>query len=352
MSSAAEDKINVFHDQKKEFFRFENGETAWLFEITNGVISAKISDFGGVIYSLKVPDKDGDLVDVILGCQDPNLYQNKVLYFGSLIGRCANRIKSGRFSIGRIKYQLAKNDKGINALHGDSEFSHNLWQVENWTRNQLVLNFFSPALAYGYPGNLWIKVTYTITDDNSFEIDYWAKSDEKTIVNLTNHAYFNLSGDGDILNHEFMLRSDFLTETDDELIPTGKLKSVDGTLYDFRTPKKFGEVLPYLTQKNGLDDNFVLNKDYESLPAGIAYSPDSGIEMSYYTSDIGVQIFTANRYKLPIVLKNGKEAPVWGGFCLESQHFPDSPNHKNFPSILLNAGESYHQTTRFKFKVR
>ena len=257
MISVAEDKINAFNVEKKEFFRFHNGKTAWLFEITNGVMSAQISDFGGIIYSLKVPDRNGKLVDVVLGCQDPELYQNKVLYFGSLIGRCANRIKSGTFFIDGIKYQIAKNDKGINSLHGDSEFSHNLWHVDDWTQNQLVLKFFSPALSYGYPGNLWVKVTYTITPDNSFEIDYCAQCDETTIVNLTNHAYFNLSGEGDILEHEFMLRSDFITETDNNLIPTGNLLSVENTFYDFRAPKKFGEVLPKLTQKNGLDDNFV-----------------------------------------------------------------------------------------------
>ena len=338
--------------EKSHFFDLDNGIKASLYKITNGVITAEISDFGGIIYSLQVPNKNGTLTDVVLGCQNPETYKNKILYFASIIGRCANRIKDGKFTLDNTIYQVAKNDKERNALHGNSEFSHSLWQVAELQSNSITLKFFSPSMQYGYPGNVWVKVTYKVTEDNAFEIDYQAKCDEKTILNLTNHAYFNLAGEGTIAEHEIELRSNFITETDADLIPTGKLLDVSGTLYDFRTPKKFGEVLPKLTLRNGLDDNFVLDKSDETLPAANVYSAASGIEMKFFTSDIGVQIFTANRYKLPIILKNGAEAPIWGGFCLESQHFPDSPNHDNFPSIELNRDEIYHQTSRFEFSIR
>lgn len=337
---------------RKEFCQLDDGTQTWLFSISNGVMSAEISDFGGIIYSLKVPNKNGTLTDVVLGCKDPETYKKKVLYFASIIGRCANRIKDGKFTLDNKVYELAKNDKGLHALHGDSEFSHNLWQVDSYSANSITLSYFSPAMKYGYPANVWVKVTYSITEDNSFVIDYRAKSDGKTLINLTNHAYFNLNGEGDILEHDFMLRSNFITETDSELIPTGKLSPVDNTLYDFRKAKKFGEVLPKLVSRNGLDDNFVLDKSDESLPAAVAYSEKSGIEMSFFTTDVGVQIFTANRYKIPLVLKNGEVVPIWGGFCLESQHFPDSINHENFPSVILKRDQVYHQTSRFEFKVK
>lgn len=333
---------------KRDFFMTSQGEQISVYTISNGRISAEIIDWGAAIYSLNVPNKDGKMQQVTLSYQQKETYEVNRWSFGAIIGRYANRIKDGKFVLDGTTYQLPCNSNG-NCLHGGGEFAHSLWQVVNHDEQSIVLKYFSEAKKFGFPGNMQVVVKYTVTDDDALQLDYEATADCRTVVNLTNHVYFNLDGNATVFDHELQLNADEYTITDSGLIPTGEIGKVSGSLYDLRKPVRLGDVLP---KNSGFDDNFILKGDASELK-GMLYSPNSGIEMSYFTTEPGVQIFTANTMgEGVVVLGNGSKAENFAAVCMESQHFADSPNHPNFPSTVLNPCEVYKQTTKYKFKLR
>ena len=333
---------------KKDFLVASTGENISLYTISNGTVSAEILDWGATIYSLNVPDKNGKLRDVTLGYCENVDYEANRWSFGAVIGRYANRIKDGKFILDGIQYNLTQNSNG-NCLHGGGEFAHNLWQVADYSNDSITLQYFSQDGSFGFPANMQVVVKYSITKDNGLQIDYEATADRRTIVNLTNHAYFNLSGEVTVFDHELQVNADEYTMTDSELIPTGEIAKVENSIFDLRKSVNLGEVLP---KNGGFDDNFILQGGIEKCQA-VLYSPNSGIEMSFFTTEPGVQVYNANTIGDDnVILKNGKKAENFSAVCLEAQHFADSPNHKNFPSTVLNPCEVYKQTTIYKFKVK
>lgn len=333
---------------KQDFLVTSKGEAISLYTISNGRISAEILDWGATIYSLNVPDKNGNLRDVTLGYRDRETYEGNNWSFGAVIGRYANRIKDGKLSLDGVNYQLPCNSDG-NCLHGNGEFAHSLWQVASYDEKSVTLQYFSPDGSNGFPANMQVVVKYSVTDDDALQIDYEATADRRTVVNLTNHVYFNLDGKETVFDHELEVNAEEYTITDSNLIPTGEIGKVESTLMDLRKRVRLGDVLP---ENGGFDDNFILQGGLEKVQA-VLYSPNSGIELSCYTSEPGVQVYNANTIGEDIViLKNGKKAENFSAVCLEAQHFADSPNHKNFPSTVLNPCEVYKQTTIYKFKVK
>jgi aldose 1-epimerase len=322
----------------------------------NGLV-AVITPFGGKVISLWVPDKAGKLGDVVLGYDLADEYIKGNPYFGALIGRYGNRIAKGKFSVDGKEYQLATNN-GANALHGGPVGFHNLlWQKKSTTPNQIVLTYLSKDGEEGYPGNLNAQVTYTLTDDNELMIDYEAVTDAPTIVNLTHHSFFNLAGagNGDILNHLLTIQADKFTPVDSGLIPTGELKPVKGTPFDFTKPTPIGqhinETNEQLANGKGYDHNWVLIKKANELSlAASVTEPTSGRVMEVWTTEPGLQFYSGNFLDGTNIGKGGKKYEYRTGFCLEAQHFPDSPNHPDFPSTILRPGETYSQKTIYRFK--
>lgn len=323
----------------------------------NGLV-AVITPFGGKVISLWVPDKTGKLGDVVLGYDLADEYIKGNPYFGALIGRYGNRIAKGKFSLDGKEYQLATNN-GANALHGGPHGFHNLlWQKKNSTPNQLVLTYLSKDGDEGYPGNLNAQVTYTLTDDNELMIDYEAVTDAPTIVNLTHHSFFNLAGEGngDILNHMMTINGDAFTPVDSGLIPTGELKPVKGTPFDFTKPTAIGkhidEADEQLKNGKGYDHNWVLSKKANELSlAATVTEPTSGRVMEVWTTEPGLQFYSGNFLDGTNVGKGGKKYEFRTAFCLEAQHFPDSPNHPDFPSTVLKPGDKYSQKTIYRFRI-
>lgn len=323
----------------------------------NGLV-AVITPFGGKVISLWVPDKTGKLADVVLGYDLADEYIKGNPYFGALIGRYGNRIAKGKFTIDGKEFQLATNN-GANALHGGPGGFHNLlWQKKETTSNQLVLTYFSKDGDEGYPGNLNAQVTYTLTDDNELMIDYEASTDAPTIVNLTHHSFFNLAGEGngDILNHLMMINGDRFTPVDSGLIPTGELKPVKGTPFDFTKPTPIGmhinDADEQLKNGKGYDHNWVLTKNANELSlAATVAEPASGRVMEVWTTEPGLQFYSGNFLDGTNIGKGGKKYEFRTAFCLEAQHFPDSPNHPDFPPTVLRPGEKYSQKTIYRFKV-
>jgi aldose 1-epimerase len=316
--------------------------------------------FGGTLTSLLVPDKDGKMSDVILGFDNVSGYLSPEFkksnpYFGALIGRYGNRIAKGKFTIDGKAYQVGVNNNG-NSLHGGNVgFNQKVWTAKPGTSAEgqtLTLTYLSKDGEEGYPGNLNVTVTYTLTNDNSLSIDYAATTDKATPVNLTNHAYFNLAlgQSKDVLAHQVTIPADRYTVVDAQLIPTGELKAVKGTPFDFTTPHAIGERIAQVP--GGYDHNWALNNATGQHSAATVYEPTTGRTMEVKTDEPGVQFYTGNF--LDGSLK-GKDGVVYGkhaGFCLETQHFPDSPNQKDFPSTILKPGETYHTTTSYTFGVR
>ena len=343
------------------FGKIANGTEVQLFTLTNASgAKATITNFGGTLTSLMVPDKNGKLGDVILGFDNVSGYQSPEFlksgpYFGALIGRYGNRIKGGKFSLDGKMYTLAKNN-GPNSLHGGKVgFDKVVWHAEPGTSadgQSLKLTYLSKDGEEGYPGNLNVTVVYTLTNDNALRIDYTATTDKATPLNLTNHAYFNLNhGAGkDILGHQVTLPADRYTVVDATLIPTGELKPVKGTPFDFTTPHAIGERIAKVP--GGYDHNWVLNGGNGQHAAASVYEPVSGRTMEVTTDEPGIQFYTGNF--LDGTLK-GKGGTVYGkhaGFCLETQHFPDSPNQPKFPTTVLKPGETFHSVSTYKFGVR
>jgi aldose 1-epimerase len=343
------------------FGKTTDGTEVQLFTLANANgVRATITNYGGTLTSLLVPDKDGKMGDVILGFDNVSGYQSPEFvkagpYFGALIGRYGNRIKGGKFSLEGKDYTLAKNN-GPNSLHGGLKgFDKVVWQAEPASSadgQSLKLTYVSKDGEEGYPGTLTVNVVYTLTADNALKIDYTATTDKATVLNLTNHAYFNLNhGAGkDVLNHEVTLPADRYTVVDATLIPTGELRPVKGTPFDFTTPHAIGERIGQVP--GGYDHNWVLNTATGEHAAATVYDPATGRTLEVTTDQPGIQFYTGNF--LDGTLK-GKGGTVYGkhaGFCLETQHFPDSPNQPKFPSTELKPGETYHTVSTYKFGVR
>jgi aldose 1-epimerase len=338
----------------KDFGKTSDGATVKEYTLTNseGAIVRLISR-GATLTEWHVPDKSGKTTDVVFGFDDVAGYESKENgYFGATTGRVANRIAGGKFKIDGKEYQLAKND-GPNTLHGGVKRSLDkvVWQgkpFENEEGEGVVFTYVSPDGEEGFPGKLTTKVTYTLTDKNELKIDYEATTDKATPINLTNHAYFNLSGAGapTILDHELKLAADHYTPIDDTLIPTGEIAPVEGTPFDFREFHKIGERVNQLNDKpgKGYDHNFVLNnQDGDLALAAEVREPKSGRVLKVFTTEPGVQFYGGN-FLAGVKGKDGKPYAHRSGFCLETQHYPNSVNQTNFPNAVLKPGETYTQT--------
>lgn len=335
-----------------------SGEAVTLYTMTNSNgMTVKVLDRGCIIQSIIVPDKDGKPVDVALGYDTVAAYEAGSCFYGAFVGRYANRIGKSRFPLSGQTVQLTPNEKS-NHLHGIycTSFFYALP-----SGNSLVFRRTSPAGEEGYPGKLELTVTYTLTDDNALILDYQAQTDADTVVNLTNHSYFNLSGhdSGSSLDQILQISASKATAIDSESIPTGENFDVTGTPFDFRTPKAIGRDLdltfPQLAVAGGYDHNFLLDTDGMEQPFAVAYSPATGIAMDCYTTQPGVQFYNANFVQDDPSTGKGKGGATYiqrSAFCLETQHYPDSPNQPAFPSTVVKAGETYHQVTKYQFSVR
>lgn len=318
-----------------------------VFSITNALgFEVSIMTYGGAITSLKTPDHHGNFGDIVLGFETLDEYARNPRYFGALIGRHANRIARGRFSLNGVEYQLPCNN-GPNHLHGGFKgFDKRVWNGST-AGNVVHLSYLAEDGEEGYPGNLTAVVTYALVD-NELYIDYHATTDRDTIVNLTNHSYFNLRGAGTILDHELMLNADHFTPVSSDLIPTGEIKSVEGTPMDFRKAKAIGAELDQVA--GGYDHNFVLNDWDGSLRlAARLYEPVSGRALEILTTEPGIQFYSGNFLDGSYIGKNGVAYEKYTGLCLEPQHFPDAPNHPNFPSTVLRPGEEYKHRSVYRF---
>ena len=323
-------------------------------------LKATISTYGGTLTSLLVPDKTGQLGDVVLGFDNVSGYQSPEFrkanpYFGALIGRYGNRIAKGRFSLDGQEYKLAQNN-GPNTLHGGNQgFDKVLWEAVPGTSAEgqtLTLTYLSKDGEEGYPGNLRVTVVYTLTADDALKIDYSATTDQATPVNLTNHAYFNLAlgQQPDVLAHVVTIPADRYTVVDDGLIPTGELRPVQGTPFDFREPHAIGERIAQVP--GGYDHNWVLNNETGSHLAATVFEPNSGRTMEVTTTEPGVQFYTGNFLDGTLTGKSGVRYGKHAGFCLETQHFPDSPNQAKFPSTVLRPGQTLQSTTTYRFSIK
>lgn len=331
-----------------------DGKKVMLYTLTNSNgVEVKISNYGGTITSWVTPDKSGNKSDIVLGFDNLEGYLNKPPYFGATIGRYGNRIANGKFTIDGKTYDLAAND-GKNHLHGGEKgFDKVVWDVmPSANNNALTLHYISKDGEEGYPGNLDVTVMFTLTSDNELRIEYNAKTDKATPVNLTNHSYFNLTGDvsNTILNHVLWVDADRYTPVDKGLIPTGELKSVKGTPFDFTEPTKIGSRIDAV--EGGYDHNFVLNNSDSSLKL-VAYVTDSvsGRRLDVSTTEPGLQFYTGNFLNGSIQTSNGKSIGKNSAFCLETQHFPNSPNQPSFPSTILQPGQQYHTVTTYKVSI-
>jgi len=346
------------------FGTLPTGEQVHAFTMTNARgLEMRVLDYGGIIVSLRTPDRAGNLADIVLGFDDLQGYVKSSPYFGAITGRYANRIAKGRFTLDGTTYKLAVNN-GPNALHGGLKgFDKVVWQTEPSVDSsgvRLVLRYTSDDGEEGYPGTLRATVAYTLSDSNQLAVEYEATTNKPTPVNLTQHTYFNLAGEGSgpVLGHVVTINADRYTPIDSTSIPTGELPSVAGTPFDFRSPTPIGARIdqrdPQLENGRGYDHNFVLNRPQGSsavVHAAHVVEPASGRTLDVFTTEPGVQFYTGNFLDGKVVGKNGHAYPFRGGFCLETQHFPDSPNQPKFPSTILRPGDTYRSRTVFTFGV-
>ena len=333
-----------------------DGDEVQLFSLNNDQgMEVKITNYGGIIVAIKVPDRKGKIDDVVLGHDTLDGYLHLSRYFGALIGRHANRIARGKFVLNGVEYSLATNN-GKNHLHGGLKgFDKLVWEACE-IEGGLQLTYLSQDGEEGYPGNLEAIVTYALTDANELRIEYRATTDCDTIINLTNHSYFNFAGAGTILDHEVQINADTFTPVDESLIPTGEIRSVKDTPMDFTSPMAIGARInddyEQINNIGGYDHNFVLREESEALKkAATVYEPKTGRVMEVWTTQPGIQFYSGNFLNGSIVGKSARAYVKHSGCCFETQHFPDSPNHPNFPSTVLKPGEQYQQTTVFRFSV-
>ena len=343
-------------------FGTHDGRPITLYTLTNSHgVEIRAMNYGGIIVSILVPDRKGQLADIALGHDSLEGYIPNPPYLGAIVGRYANRIANGTFTLDGNTYTLPKNN-GPNTLHGGTTktFDKVVWDSEALKgKTGVAFSYLSKDGDDGFPGNLKVNVTYTLTDSNSLVIDYEATTDKATPINLSQHSYFNLAGEGngDILNHEIMINADRFTPVDKNLIPTGELRAVKGTPLDFTTSTRAGERIDdkydQLELAHGYDHNFVINRKGPGLEfAARVYEPTSGRVLEVSTTQPGVQFYTGNFLDGTVTGKHGHVYQRRYGFCLETQHFPDSPNHPDFPTTILRPGEAFHSKTVFKFSAK
>jgi aldose 1-epimerase len=346
---------------QQPFGKTKEGTEVSLFTLRNAKgVEARISNYGGIVVSLKVPERNGKLSDVVLGYDNLDGYLKETPYFGALIGRYGNRIARGKFTLDGKEYTLATNNYP-NALHGGNKgFDKVVWQpmiLANPSGPALKLTYLSKDGEEGYPGNLSVTVIYSLTEDNGLKVEYTATTDKDTVVNLTQHSYFNLAGKGDILGHVVMMPADKFTPVDSTLIPTGELRPVEGTPFDFRKPTAIGARInqddEQLKFGKGYDHNWVFNKqvgDFTQLAR--VYEPTTGRVLEVYSTEPGLQFYSGNFLDGTLKGKGGWVYQFRNGFCMEPQHFPDSPNKPEFPSVLLKPGQTYRNLIVYKFSVQ
>ena len=356
-SEIKSDTVQTKNDfsQNSQSYGTVDGQEVKQFTLTNasGTV-VKVLNYGGYVTNVIVPDRSGAKGDVVLGFESLDGYiQKGNPFMGCVVGRYANRIGGAKFELEGKTYQLAANNNG-NSLHGGLKgFDKAIWDVQPQGDSSLVLKYTSKDGEEGYPGNLQVQVVYTLTPANELKIDYTAETDKTTHVNLTNHSYFNLSAgkDSTILGHQLMLNADKYTAVDAKLIPTGELVPVKGTAMDFTKPAVIGTDIAKVA--GGYDHNWVLNKNGQSLTlAATVYHEGSGRFMEVFTTQPGIQFYTGNFLDGKLTGKGGMKYIQHAGLCLETQHFPDSPNKPAFPSTVLKPGEKYNETTIYKFSVR
>ena len=346
---------------EKDFQKSLDGKTTDLYILKNSKnTTAAFTNYGARIISLQVPDQSGKLTDVVVGFSGVNEYINSTEpYFGATIGRYGNRIARGKFTLDGKEYNLFTNN-GINSLHGGKKgFQDVIWDTNQINDQSIEFSYFSKDMEEGYPGNLKVKVTYTLTDDNELSIDYYASTDKKTIINLTNHAFYNLNGEGSgsILNHQLQINAEKFNPVDSTLIPAGKPSGIDGSPFDFRKPYSIGSRIEddhiQLKYGKGYDHNYILNRGTSDdlFHAARVIGDRSGIIMDVFTTEPGLQFYSGNFMQGKNTFKNGSKDEFRTAFCLETQHFPDSPNRPDFPSTVLDKGENYKSRTVYKFSV-
>jgi aldose 1-epimerase len=337
-----------------------SGEAVTLYTLTNSSgLQIGVIDLGATIVNLMAPDRDGQFADIVLGFDNPQQYITDSPYFGTVVGRYGNRIANGQFELDGETYTLAKNNSGHHLHGGDVGFDKRLWTVTSSNPNRLEMKLVSPDGDEGYPGKLTVRVTYTLDEDNRLTVDYYATTDKPTVVNLTQHSYFNLAGHsaGSAMDHELLINAERYTEVDSELIPTGQLPYVVGTPLDFRQPVAVGaridEKYPQLVNGGGYDHNWVLTEKAASgsEPAAKVRDPKTGRTLVIYTEEPGIQFYAGNFLDGSIVGKEGAVYNYRNTVVLETQHFPDSPNQPDFPSTRLDPGEVYKTRTVFEFGV-
>jgi aldose 1-epimerase len=355
MSAEAKTKVTT-----QSFGKMPDGTPVEIYSLSDGAYEARIATYGGIIVALKVPDRSGKSADVVLGFDDlsgyvDNFNGSSAAFFGAIIGRYANRIAHGTFSLDGKKYSLPLND-GQNSLHGGPHgFNNVVWKARP-IDDGVELSYFSKDGEAGYPGNLSALVRYTLVKGD-LRIEYSATTDKDTVVNLTNHSYFNLAGQGDILNHQLTLHASRFTPVDTGLIPTGELKSVESTPFDFRKAAAIGARInaddEQIHRGHGYDHNWVLDSKGGTLEeAAELYDPASGRVLKVLTDQPGIQFYSGNFLNGSIKGKGGKPDELHAALCLETQHFPDSPNHPDFPTATLKPGDRYHTVTVFRFSTR
>ncbi len=359
-SCSTEKKANFTPLDTSKFVANVDGKPISLFNLENkNGLMVQITNYGGRMAALWVPDRNGNFADILTGYDTISGFLNDTNYFNGIIGRYANRIANGKFALDGVEYTLPINS-APNTLHGGKRgFDKKIWDVVKNTKDSLVLTYTSVAGEEGFPGTLKAQVIYSLNDSNELRIDYSAETDAPTVVNLTSHGFYNLAGynDGDILGHILMINADKYTPVDSNFIPTGEIADVTGTPFDFRTPTpvgaRIGEDNIQLNYGMGYDHNWVLNKmgDEISLACRIE-EPVSGRVMEIYTDQPGIQVYSGNFLNGTVVGKNGVTYQHRQSICMETQHYPDSPNHENFPSTVLRPGEKYQTSTIEKFLVK
>ena len=343
------------------FGKLENGETVYKYLLANDQCQIEVITYGGIITSIKVPDKNGNLIDVALGFNNLEPYLEGHPYFGAIVGRYANRIDNGKFTINNTDYNLVVNNNGTSLHGGLKGFDKVNWRVLSYdleNKKFLKLNYLSEDMEEGYPGNLNVNVTYTLSDDNELSVEYNANTDKTTVLNLTQHSYFNLSGEssGDILDHILELNADYFLPVNNKIIPTGEKRPVAGTPFDFKNRKKIGRDLykedDQLLLGNGYDHCWVLN-DYNKGVRKISevISEESMIKMEVFSDLPGMQLYIGNFLDGSLKSKKGMNYIKRSGLCLETQFFPNSPNTEKFPSTFLEPGEEFYSKTSFKFSI-
>ena len=343
------------------FGKLDNGDNVFKYLLKNNNCEIEVITYGGIITSIKVPDMNNNLIDIALGFNNLDAYLEGHPYFGAIVGRFANRIDNGKFLINEEEYKLALNNNGTSLHGGIKGFDKVNWNVVNYdylNKRSIKLNYLSKHMEEGYPGNLDIYVTYTLLDDNELKVEYQAETDKTTVLNLTQHSYFNLSGEssGDILDHELLINADSFLPVNEKIIPTGEIKNVQDTPFDFRERKKIRrDILKnnrQLKLGNGYDHCWVLN-DYNKKLRKISevYSNQTRIKMEVFTDLPGLQLYSGNFLDGSLNSKKGKKYVNRSGLCLETQAFPNSPNNESFPTTILEPGEKFYSQTSFKFST-